>query len=284
MHKDFLQKYPTIPCSYESYRLNIKELNISFTKLGHEECESCEIFEKHEHSKENLDINCLVCTSYSKHNEKAKLSRQLYREDAEKNREETDVCFSADLQKVIMLPRMEHFKIVIFTPRIIGFNESFVPVGIKQKQLKPVAAIWHEAVAGRKKEDLISSFHQFFLINRDALEITLWLDNCAAQNKNWTLMTYLIFIINSEHIKAEKIIIKFFEPGHTFMSADSFHHQVELSMKFKKNLYDFADFASAVQNANSGKTKVIEMTVQHFFDWLDLAALSQIKKKNLGHI
>jgi len=62
------------------------------------------------------------------------------------------------------------------------------------------------------------------------------------------------------------------------MSADCFHHQVEQSMKFKKNLYDFANFTNAVQNANSGKTKVIEMSIQHFFDWVDLSAQTQIKK------
>lgn len=39
------------------------------------------------------------------------------------------------------------------------------------------------------------------------------------------------------------------------MSADSFHHQVELSMKNreKSSVYDFADFVEVVQMANSGR-------------------------------
>lgn len=51
-----------------------------------------------------------------------------------------------------MLPRLDQYKAAIFTPRIIVFNESFVPVGKHQKNLKAIAAIWHEheVIAGRK--------------------------------------------------------------------------------------------------------------------------------------
>ena len=39
------------------------------------------------------------------------------------------------------------------------------------------------------------------------------------------------------------ITLKYFEPGYTFMSADSFHHRVEQEMqKKKKRLKDFSTF------------------------------------------
>lgn len=91
-----------------------------------------------------------------------------------------------------MLPRADMFKEVIFIPRIIAFNESFVPVGKFTKTVKPLAVIWHECVSGRKKEDLISTFHAFLSKNRDIRNITIWLDNCAAQNKQ----TGLYFLIS----------------------------------------------------------------------------------------
>lgn len=58
--------------------------------------------------------------------------------------------------------------------------------------------------------------------------------------------------MNCCEMNANEIEIKYFESGHTFMSADSFHHQIEQSM-FKGSLFDFGDFKEAVQNANSGK-------------------------------
>ena len=60
-----------------------------------------------------------------------------------------------------MLPRIDMFKIVVFTPRIIVFNESFEPLG-EDSQYMPVACLWHEAITGRKKEDLVSTFYAFF--------------------------------------------------------------------------------------------------------------------------
>lgn len=42
------------------------------------------------------------------------------------------------------------YKVALFTPRIIAFNESFVPVGTKQ-HLSPIAVIWHEGIEGKKK-------------------------------------------------------------------------------------------------------------------------------------
>ena len=40
----------------------------------------------------------------------------------------------------------------------------------------------------------------------------------------------------------------FFEKGHTFMSADSFHHQVENGIQEVKKLYDFQDFVRCVES------------------------------------
>lgn len=65
------------------------------------------------------------------------------------------------------------------------------------------------------------------------------------------------------------IIVRYFEPGDTFMAADSFHHRVELSMQRMGNkLYDFEDFVKAVKNASTN-TEVLAMDLKHFFEWTD---------------
>lgn len=177
-----------------------------------------------------------------------------------------------------MLPRYESLKEVIFTQRIIAFNESFVPVGKKQKDKKPIAVIWHEDVAGRSKTDIISTFHSFLCFNRDEERIVLWLDNCSAQNKNWALLAFFVYAINSDAFNLRKLEIKYFEPGHTFMSADSFHHQVEMSLKKKRKVYDFSDFQDAVQNSNSGKVNVIKMQHNNFYNWGDFTSNYKLNK------
>ena len=54
--------------------------------------------------------------------------------------------------------------------------------------------------------------------------------------------------INSSLVNLESITLKYFEPGHTFMSADSFHHQVEMAIKRKRRLDNFMDFVVAVKS------------------------------------
>lgn len=127
-----------------------------------------------------------------------------------------------------MLPRCDTFKEVIFTPRIIAFNESFVFTG---KKKCATAVIWHEAISERRKQDIASAFYAFLLSIRDAKTVTLWLDNCCSQNKNWNLFSFFIYIMSSCEVSFEKITLKYFEPGHSFMAADNFHHQVENSLK-----------------------------------------------------
>ena len=73
-----------------------------------------------------------------------------------------------------------------------------------------------------------------------------WMDSCFGQNNNWFLYTLLVNEANHINGTVNEIVIKYFEPGHTFMSADSFHHKVEQGMKKKKRCEDFQDFVDLV--------------------------------------
>lgn len=79
--------------------------------------------------------------------------------------------------------------------------------------------------------------------------IVIWLDNCSSQNKNWCLLSFLIVVINSDETSTNIIDLFFFEPGHTFMSADNFHHPIESSLKKQGKTYDFKDFVDAIESS-----------------------------------
>ncbi|KAK4882665.1 hypothetical protein RN001_005984 [Aquatica leii] len=139
MHTDFMNLHPNIKCSYELYRKYIsKDLNISFTRLGHEECETCDSFKLHnpDHTKNCLLEDYSSCDLWRQHIKKATESREMYKSEAENNFPQGTVCFFVDLEKVIMLPRIDMFKRVVFCQRIIAFNESFVPVVFPQSSLE----------------------------------------------------------------------------------------------------------------------------------------------------
>lgn len=61
----------------------------------------------------------------------------------------------------------------------------------------------------------------------------------------------------------ERVEFKYFESGHTFMSADSFHSAVESSMR-RERIVTFDDFKAAVSKATK-KVDVLDMQVTNFF-------------------
>lgn len=277
MHKLFLDQHPTKPCSYDYYRKVVDKLNISFTKLGHEKCEKCEKYHKHFHIFQNGDSGCQECIEYEQHKTFYHEARIHYEADKLISDDPRNVIVSGDQEKVVMVPRMEQFKEVIFTKRICVFNETFAPIG-GSATLPVFAALWHEGISGRKKEDLISCYRSFLLYYRNATTITIWCDNCTSQNKCWALFCFMVYIVNSNEIAAESITMKFLERGHTFMSADSFHHQVELAMKHYEggNVCDFDDFVKCVQSANSRRVVGKELSVSDFADWPDWTSTSKL--------
>ena len=235
--------------SYNLFWQIFKTMNISFTQLGNEECEVCTKFYLHKLNCQ-CELQCSKYTGFINHKRKYLTARKNYDNDADKAITDREIYVAVDLQKVIMLPRMEQFKDAIFTRRLCVFNETFAGLGAR----KNFATIWHEAIAGRQDEDIASAYYVFLNAHRDAEVITIWADNCTAQNKNWTLYTMLIYLVNSDKLAAKKIVIKYFEPGHTFMAADSVHAEVENQMKKIRKVYNFTDFKSCVEAAGC-KTK-----------------------------
>lgn len=285
MHKDFCERHPDKHISYSLYRAHVKNMNISFTALGNEECEICEGYRLHKKATSHdafitLAADCTICSNWLIHHERYKKARELYSVHKKEPQNSSQVFFSADLEKVIMLPRLDTFKAAIFCQRLVCYNQTFAPLGKIDISSKPLAVIWHDGIAGRKQEDIMSAFYQFLIKNRDVSNINIWLDNCTAQNKNWLLYSMFVHLINSEVISTKTLTLYYFEPGHTFMSSDQVHHQVELAMKKKGKLYDFYDFEECVASINKSRVTVKPMAQENFLYFQNYISDRRIQSSN----
>lgn len=158
---------------------------------------------------------------------------------------------------------MDQMKKAFFCKRIKTYNETFAPVGGGGVVF---AFIWDDSVAGRTALNILSTFHEFVVINGHYNKLRFWLDNCSSQNKFWNLILHMILLVNSGLITTSSIELIYFEKGHTFMSADSFHHQVEKEMKRAGKVHNFNDFKECVQNASNNQGKVVKMAFNDFFE------------------
>ena len=225
MHEHLCQSRSDIKCCGETYRLRVKNKNIGFGRLGEEECEVCvaniqhecnaglitnewdSIHDRLEMVKKVDEGICENCDNWVVHIERANKSREEYRNDADSFPEDDVFYVSADMQKVIMLPRLPGMKTSLFTRRMILYHETYAPLvhsketrkkwATEKKQIrriKPTGIIWHERLQGRYAEDVSSTVLKFLRHPkyRDAKRIVIWADNCTGQLKNWTLYSSLV--------------------------------------------------------------------------------------------
>ena len=263
---------------YETYRKELRRLNVSFAKLGTEECDICLNF-ANSHKPEHTEFltDCSLCAEHQIHLEMAQEGRHEYGIDREESKTEqsSKTFVSADLMKVLLLPVIPGSKRCIFTPRLVTFNETFAALGPQSKQ-DSFAFVWHEAEAGRPASVIADVFFNFILLHRDSSEVVIWTDNCCAQNKNFTLFRMMISAINSDMVSTDTITLKFLEPGHTFMSADSLHHLFEERIRKRSNIFDFDDLMSVFMSTKNVTVK--HHQVRDLRQWTDESSIAKRSK------
>ena len=260
MFEDFQAKNPNFKCSMETYRKAVSAANISFAQPDSDICDECAYYEHADKTEENEAKSV-------RHKSMAHKARQAYRVDSETVWPNGTVVYAADLQKVLLLPVLRDLKSCIFTSRLVIFNETFARMGKDiRSDKKNFLLVWDESIAGRKKEDIASAYHTIIDHHRDADTFIFWLDNCSAQNKNWTLYSMLLMLVNSTRESPSEITLKYLVPGHTHMLADSVHGQIEKRLRRTGDTYDLNDLID-VMDLSGKHNKVFPLQINHFRDW-----------------
>ena len=177
------------------------------------------------------------------------MTRNAYKNDKKKCWQRWQKPFSIlrYAKKVNLLLRLPGFKLYLFTKRLVVVNQSFAPLDKKKDhKKKSLGVLWHEGLSGRNEEEVTNAFIAALKTPhfRDYEEVTIWLDNCAGQNKRWTLYTALVHFVNSNG--RNKFTLKYFKVGHRIMSADNFHRMVEKELRDMKKVCDWKKFVSCV--------------------------------------
>ncbi len=207
-------------CKYEYFRKVFKTLNISFANPIADLCSICQNH-KLQHNSDNHDCiacNCDNCKNFLIHRENFTNAREKMQSDKLAKVDNSKLLISADMQKLLLIPKLK-VKESYFSRKLVIMNETFSEI---RKSGKTLCIIAHEGEVDRKAFNIVTFYTHFFLsiMCHNKNEITIYADNCSAQNKNWLLFSNLIFIVNDINIPANNIIFNYLETGHTYMSAD----------------------------------------------------------------
>ncbi|KAL4100879.1 hypothetical protein QTP88_020908 [Uroleucon formosanum] len=132
----------------------------------------------------------------------------------------TTRVYSMDLQKVLLLPILPESKICFFTSRLVVFNGKFAFLKLKGNS---ICVLWHEAIAGRKCENITDSILALIEQERD--------------------VTDFILCYNS----VESVSIKYLTKGHTHMSTDGVHGNIETKIRKVRNIYDYDNLKNTIK-------------------------------------
>lgn len=256
MYDDYIEN-GNARVSYELYRQVFETENIGFGEPSQDECPVCLNYKNHISDAKESDAHdqntCDICSQAISHKGKADVARQHYESDMTKAG-----TYSADMQKVIIIPKLttkEH----IFVSRLVCFNETFSS-GVRTGH--DYTVLWHEGISGRKAGDVASSYVKFISTSGEDDPI-LWTDNCGGQNKNWTLFTALVSLVNAEW-GPNTVTIKYLEKGHTFMGADHVHGLIGKRMRRSPEIVTFDDLTELIDK--SGRNiKPVVMNVDDFY-------------------
>ena len=216
------------------------DMNIGFTKMGDKQPKIC--LADNTATGQNHD-----CSEWRCHVARAEIAS--YQTNCEAEWPSDTTVRSVDLQKVIMLLQIPGVKSIPFTKRIIAFHHTFTSVGQKKNKPKNIAVVWNEGLAGHSAPEITLSFHVAIATEQSTSNFIFWADNCMAQNKNWILFSCLIVLVNSSETNVHDVTIKYYEPGHTFVSAYSVYARVDQEMQKAPggNIYDFQDFVEIIK-------------------------------------
>jgi hypothetical protein len=263
MFNDFKKKNPNEKCSKEIYRQTLKDMNISFKFPKGDKCVVCGELEEEMKQYNSSSIPENVTAKYDAHKAKANKAICKYQLDAGKENTNTVRYYSMDLQKVMLLPDMPKVKDSFFLSRLVAFNLTFAPLQ-KMSNINSVCVLWHEAWAGRDANNIVDAFITFLENQRDLQHLIIWCDNCTSQNKNWILYTALVIVVNSGLYNLESITLKYLTKGHTHMSADGVHGNIETHVKRQDAVYDFEDYKQIIFRCRKNM-QVLEVTKS--FQW-----------------
>lgn len=281
MHHDYNEKHN--PVAYSTYFHVFKSLNIGFDSPTQDECPKCKENKIHKNSIQNnhVEIECNECINFEAHHNLYKSARKEYKLDNKKENGPNSLIYCVDMQKVLIIPKMST-KNSFFVSRMVVFNETFAPMGKNGGEQKNHCVLWNESITGRNAADVTSSYLKIIINSkREVTEFIFWADNCAAQNKNFILFSSMLTIINQPW-GPTKICLKYFEPGHSFMKADSIHGQIGKKWKAEGEILDMNDLIKIIENAN--EQNLVTLMEPHDFYNFENKCHKRTKNKEIPYL
>ena len=218
MYQLFREKYPTAKCSYESYRkIFNNRFNVSFGYPRKDTCSECDKRSAKIHGETDEAIKQQLNLQQQAHLSAAEVfySRKKARR-AEAGRFASRMVVAFDFWKNLSVPNIttndvyyrRQLSVYSFNVHVLHSNEVFV-------------YCYDETIARKGSDDVCSMLNNFLSthVPENVTQVQLFCDGCAGQNKNWTLIRYLYYLVHIAR-RFRTVSVSFPIVGHSYMECD----------------------------------------------------------------
>lgn len=262
----FLENQPINPVvKYEYFRKFFTEnFKIHFGKPKSDTCTKCDKLITKINAADSVAEKSALETEKSIHIRKAELfyTDLKAKTNILQNRPEIEVI-TFDYQQNLPLPVSSSGE-VFYKIQLWVYNFC-IHVGSSKKSYFYV----YDETVGAKGQNEVASLIFHFLNNYlrpEVTEIHIFSDNCASQNKNYTLVQFLFSLIQTDKYKV--ICHRYPEPGHSFLPCDRSFGLIEMEKRKHDKIYLPRDYINIIRGS-SKNFEVIPVTQDFFLNFKD---------------
>ena len=265
-----MEQHADIKCSYESYRkLFNTKFNLSFGYPRKDTCSKCDELDSKAESAETDEEKEAISREKEEHLRLAEVfyARKKSKRDQAK-RDSSHIAIAFDFWKNLPVPNI--------TTNDVYYKRqlSVYTFNVHTLHNNDVELFCYDETVARKGADEVCSmlYERFSSVADDVKTAHLFCDGCAGQNKNWTVIRFLYFLVHAICMFSE-ITVSFPVRGHSYMECDKDMGNVNQKSKALLPQHWRTEFQQArkhpspmkVKDMSTGRFLAVEAALEPYF-------------------
>ena len=204
------------------------------------------------------------------HTSTARTAQELLR-DQGTDADDDLMVIAVDLQQTLPCPK-SNINRAYYMRKLWLYNLCIYDVKAK----KPTLYLWDETQGGRGADDIASCIHRWITENSNGRKkLRIFSDNCAAQNKNRTLVMMALQKVQQKILDRVEFI--YLVSGHSYLPCDRIFGNIEKKLRTLGNISSPEMYKVYIESATKVPLQVIRMQIA---DFLAFSALDSYCKWN----
>lgn len=271
MYREYEKKcktdYKVSPVKKHIYRkIFNSEFNYSFHKPKKDACKHCE---KYKNSSE--EEKKILEEKHNTHLENKNLARKAKEDDKKRAGKENSLkTFTFDLQAVLYAP-CSNISSFFYSRKLSSYNLTIYDQNTKHGE----CFFWEETEGKRGSDEIGTVLYKHLLsLPEEIKHVIYYSDTCGGQNRNRFVASILLHAVKTI-ANLQTIELKFLEPGHTQMEADSMHSAIERAKKGMK-IFSPLEYPTIIKAARKKQPYEVHKLFHH-----DIFDLKHLKNQTI---